>query len=75
LWDKTKLELLSMAKELSPENLPRFLGDLEEIRCTAEMQLHAGNKSHLRRNLNMDGILTRHNGLVFGFWVSTRVLL
>ena len=45
MWDEIKSELLRIARELSPERLPRFLGDLEEIRRTAEMQLRAGTKS------------------------------
>jgi hypothetical protein len=35
LWDEIKSELLQIARELSLESLPRFLGDLEEIRRTA----------------------------------------
>ena len=45
MWDKIKFELLDIARELSPESLPRFLGDLEEIRRTAEMQLWMGTES------------------------------
>lgn len=45
MWDKNKLELLSIARALSPDDLPRFLGDLEEIRRTAEMQLGAAMRA------------------------------
>jgi excisionase family DNA binding protein len=38
--DEIKSELLRVARELPPEHLPRFFADLEEIRRTAEMQLH-----------------------------------
>ena len=31
--------LLQVARELSTEDLPRFLGDIEEIRCIALMRL------------------------------------
>jgi hypothetical protein len=44
LRDEIKSELLQMAKALSPEQLPRFFGDLEEIRCTAELQLRSAAK-------------------------------
>jgi excisionase family DNA binding protein len=39
LLDEIKSELLRVARELPPELLPRFFGDLEEIRRTAEMRL------------------------------------
>jgi excisionase family DNA binding protein len=32
--------VLMVAKELPPADLPRFLGDLEEIRCTAMARLN-----------------------------------
>ena len=42
--DDIKSELLRDAREMSPDHLPRFLGDLEEIRCTAQMQLRSASK-------------------------------
>jgi excisionase family DNA binding protein len=41
LRDELKFELLRAARELPPELLPKFFGDLEEVRRTAEMQLRA----------------------------------
>lgn len=45
--NEIKSELLRTARELSQESLPRFLGDLEEIRRTAEMHLRAAACSQL----------------------------
>jgi excisionase family DNA binding protein len=51
LWDKIKSELLRIAREQSLESLPRFLGDLEEIRRTAEVQLSPGTRSQPDRDV------------------------
>jgi excisionase family DNA binding protein len=45
LREEIKSELLRVAKELPPEQIPRFFGDLEEIRRTAEMQLRVATIS------------------------------
>ena len=52
--DEIKLELLKVAQELPPEQLPRFFGDLEEIRRTAE--LHAALSA--RQQADSDELLT-----------------
>jgi excisionase family DNA binding protein len=44
LWETLKFELLRAARELAPEHLPRFFGDLEEVRREAEMRLHVAVK-------------------------------
>ena len=44
MWDEIKSELLQMAEKLQAEQLPRFFGDLEEIRRTAEMRLRVATR-------------------------------
>jgi hypothetical protein len=46
LREGIKLELLQMARELQPEQMPRFFGDMEEIVRTAE--LHAADNARVR---------------------------
>lgn len=45
LRDELKFELLRTARELPSQQLPKFFGDLEEVRRTAEMRLQAATKA------------------------------
>ena len=42
--EEIKSELLRLARELPLDQVPRFMGDIEEVRRTAEMQLHNAAK-------------------------------
>ena len=53
-------DLLIAAKELPPEQLPRLLGELEEIRCTALARLSAPAPAQTQDQLlDVDGAAQR----------------
>ena len=52
--------VLLLAKELSPDQIPRLLGDLEEIRATAMMRLSApGPEPQADHLLDIEAAATR----------------